>query len=92
MGARLNPVISSAASVTNSESTYHTLTGQAEQIYLCAQVNTYFTFDATGDIVAVTSGCALLSSGQPIILNVNHPTYINALGTSTGFLYIVEFV
>lgn len=92
----LNPVHSSAASITAAATTYHPLSGQAEQILLCTTASAlyfYFTFDSTAALTAPCTASAMFCPGNyPLLINVNHPTYINLLGQGTGYLYITEFV
>ena len=92
----LNPVVSSAAITTNSASTYHTLTGQAEQISLCSECTDedfYFTFDSTADVSSLTSNLQYCPGGYNLLINVNKPAYINLVeGTSSGHIHIIEFV
>lgn len=91
----LNPVHSSAAEIdAGGTSTYHTLTGQAQQIMFVTTGSIPFlvSFDATGDLSAVSTRMQRFSGVNPEIINVNHPTYVNILGEATGYVYIMEFV
>jgi hypothetical protein len=92
----LNPVMSSAAITSGTNSTYHTLSGQAEQILLCSESTDedfYFTFDSSGNVAAATSGLQYCPGAYSLLINVNHPAYINIVeGTSSGTVHITEFV
>ena len=92
----LNPVVSSAAITTGTASTYHTLTGQAAQILFCSESTDedfYFTFDSTADVAALTSSLQYCPGAYSLLINVNHPTYVNLVeGTSSGTIHITEFV
>ena len=92
----LNPVHSSAASITAAGSTYHTLSGQAAQILMCTTVATvyfYFSFDTTGALTAPCTKTAMFCPGNyPLLVPVNHPSFINVIAQGTGYLYITEFV
>jgi len=91
----LNPVHSSAAVLdAGVASSYHTLTGQAQKIMFVTTGSIPFliSFDATGDLAALTTAMQRFSGVSPEIINVNHPTYVNILGEATGYVYIMEFV
>jgi hypothetical protein len=91
----LNPVISSVAVSDGAASTYHPLSGQAQQILLSSTASAnpfYFTFDTTSDIAAVTSGAQFVPGNYAVLMNVNKPAYINVFGAATGYISIMEFV
>ena len=90
----LNPVHSSAGSITNAGSTYHTLSGQAAQILLCTTGPFfYFSFDTTGALTAPCTKTAMFCPGNyPLLVPVNHPVFINVIAEGTGYLSITEFV
>ena len=92
----LNPVISSAAISSGTASTYHPLSGQAQQILFCSESTDedfYFTFDSTANVAAATSGLQYCPGAYSLLINVNHPTYVNIVeGTSSGTIHITEFV
>ena len=91
----LNPVHSNCAVLdAGVASTYHTLSGQAQQIMFVSTGSIPFlvSFDATGDLAAVTTQMQRFSGVNPEIINVNHPEYVNVLGDATGYIYILEFV
>jgi hypothetical protein len=92
----LNPVVSSAAITSGTNSTYHPLNGGANQILLVSESTDedfFFTFDATGNVAALTSSLQYCPGAYSLLINVNHPTYINIVeGTSSGTVHITEFV
>ena len=93
--AHLNPQISSAAHADDAESTYHPLSGHAQQILLVTTAATgdfWFTFDSTGDMLALSTAMCFCPGNYPLLLAVNYPSYINILSSGTSFLvYITEF-
>ena len=89
----LNPIVSSAAVLDGATSTYHPLSGQAQQILMCTTatgVSFAYTFDSTN--FAATSGVAWQPGLDPVIINVNHPDYVVLYSASTGWVHITEFV
>lgn len=91
----LNPVHSSCAVVdAGAASTYHPLSGQANQIMFITtgSIAFYVSFDSTADLAALTTQMQRFSGINPEIINVNHPSYVNILGDATGYIYIMEFV
>jgi len=89
----LNPVMSSCAVLDGATSTYHSLSGQAQQILMVTSatgVSFYYSFNATN--FSNTSGVNFQHGMDPLLIPVNHPTYIVAYSASTGNLYITEFV
>ena len=92
----LNPTHSSAAVTSGTNSTYHTLSGQANQILMCTTStgnHFYFSFDTTAALAAPCTNTAMLSPGNyPLLLNVNHPAFVNIQGATTGYVYITEFI
>lgn len=89
----LNPTHSDAASITNLNTTNHTLSGQANQILLCTTGPFfYFSFDNTSAFTAPCTDNMFCPGNYPLLLNVNHPPQINVLGEATGYLYITEFI
>ena len=88
----LNPTISSAAMTSGTDSTYHYLSGQAQQILMCSNSSDnsfYYNFDTTSITVAQSQR---ITGNTPVILNVNHPTYVSLLGATSGYVYITEFI
>ena len=92
----LNPVMSTVGYTSGTNSTYHPLSGQAEQILFCSESTDedfYFTFDATGNVAALTSTLQYCPGAYSLLINVNHPAYVNLVeGTSSGTVHITEFV
>jgi len=89
----LNPQISSAAEVKAAGSTYHILSGRAQQILLQSDSSgCYFFFDFDTTAITNTSGTQRIAGDTPVIMNVNHPNYISILGGTTGYVYITEFI
>jgi hypothetical protein len=89
----LNPIMSSAAVTSGTNSTYHTLSGQAEQILLCSTSTDnsfYFSFDST-DPTLDTTGAFFCPGEYPLLIPCNHPTYVNILGAASGGVYITEY-
>ena len=90
----LNPVMDDAAILGGTGSTYHTLSGQAQQMLMVTTTTTipfYYTFDSTADFTAA-AGLNYQHGLDPIIIPVNHPTYINVYSSASGWLHITEFV
>ena len=88
----LNPQVSSMAVTSGTDSTYHYLTGQASQILMCSNSSDnyfYYNFDTTG---LDTTASQRITGDTPVILNVNHPTYVSILGAASGYVYITEFI
>ena len=83
--AHLNPVVSSAAKVENAVSTYHPLSGHAEQILLVSSATGtpfWFTFDSTADMAGVgTTAYQFCLGHYPLLINVNYPAYINLISS-----------
>jgi len=91
----LNPYISSAAATSGTDSTYHILSGQAQQILFCSNSSAnpfYYDFDTTSFTSLTASGTQKVAGNTPILINVNHPTYVAILGGTSGFVYITEFI
>ena len=91
----LNPVHSNAAELdAGVASTYHTLTGQAQQIMFVTtgSIAFYANFDLTSAMAGQTTKMQRFSGVNPEIINVNHPAGVNLLGDATGYVYIMEFV
>jgi len=92
----LTPIMSSVAETTGGVSTYHPLSGQAQQILFCSETTDedfFFTFDATGDVSAVTTSMQFCPGAYSLLINVNHPTYVNLVeGSCSGLIHITEFV
>ena len=89
----LNPIMSSVAVMDGATSTYHGLSGQAQQILMVTTatgISFYYSFDSTN--FSNTSGVHFQNGLDPVILPVNHPSYIVAYSASTGWLHITEFV
>lgn len=91
----LNPVHSSAIEVDAlGTSTYHTLSGQAQQLLFVStgSIAFYINFETTSDMAAITTQMQRFSGVNPEIINVNSPAFVNVLGEATGYIYIMEFV
>lgn len=91
----LNPVHSSAIEVDAlGTSTYHTLSGQAQQILFITtgSIGFYVNFDTTSDMAAVSTQMQRFSGVNPELINVNKPAFVNVLGEATGYIYCMEFV
>jgi hypothetical protein len=91
----LNPVISSVAVTDGAASTYHLLSGQAQQMLLSSTSTDnsfYFTFDTTGSLAAITTNTQWTPGHYVILINCNNPAYINIFGVATGYISIMEFV
>lgn len=66
-----------------------TLTGQGNEMYLCAQTaDCYWIADGT----ATSSTSTYLSADSPIVVPCNHPSTISVIGTATGTLYVIDYV
>ena len=89
----LNPTHNKAASITNANTTNHTLSGQANQILLCTTgPYFYYSFDHTSAMTAPCTVEMFCPGNYPLLIPVNHPAQINVLAQGTGYLYITEFV
>ena len=92
--AEYQNAIHDAAQTSGSNSTYHTLSGQANRILLCSTSTGnafFFTFNstyATGN----TTSCQYVPGDYPILISCDHPTYITILGGSSGYVYMTEFI
>jgi hypothetical protein len=89
----LNPIMSSAVVTSGTNSSYHTLSGQAEQILLCSTTTNngyYISFDSTAAALD-TTGAFYCPGDYPLLIPCNHPTYINVLGQAVGGVHITEF-
>ena len=98
--AHLNPQVSSAAQVETDLSTYHPLSGHAEQILLVSSATGtpfWFTFDTTAELVAggiETKDLQFCPGHYPLLLTVNYPSYINLVSSGVAATfngYIMEF-
>ena len=88
----LNPIHSSAAVMDGANSTYHTLSGQAEQLLLTATgITFYVNFESTATLTDST-GMMYCPADEATILSVNAPEFINVFATATGYVYIMEFI
>lgn len=91
----LNQVHSSAIEVdAGGASTYHHLSGQAQQLLFITtgSIGFLINFDTTSDMAAISTQMQRFSGANPEIINVNHPTFVNVLGEATGYIYCMEFV
>jgi hypothetical protein len=89
----LNPVVSSAAVCDGATSTYHTLSGQAQQILMVTTatgISFFYSFDSTN--FSNTSGVQIQNGLDPLIIPVNNPSYVVVYSASTGWVHITEFV
>lgn len=92
-----NVIISSAAQMDGSgNSTYHTLSGQANGIYLCGDSSAYgfhISFNSTATSGA-TTGCAYVPPWTAVVLPVNHPSYVTLIDTAGAAfdVSIMEYV
>ena len=65
------------------------LVGQGSELYLCAKTtHCYFEIGGT----ATASASTYLPKDSPILIPVEHPTSVSAIGTGSGTLYIIEFI
>jgi len=87
--------ISSAAFTSGTNSTYHILSGQAQQILFCSNSSAnyfYYDFDTTSFTSLTASGAQRITGDTPVLLNVDGPTYVALLGATSGYVYITEFI
>ena len=84
--------IHTVAMTSGTNSTYHSLSGQACKLLLCSTSTSnaiYFDLNST----AVTSTSAQYMPGDyPVIINCDGPDYIAVLGQTSGYLHITEFI
>jgi hypothetical protein len=89
----MNAIISSAASISTSDSTEHPLSGQAEEIYLSRDTTAggfYFVFSSVATTNA--TGMAFVQEGNEVIIPAPHPTYMSIVSEAgTGYVHIVEY-
>jgi hypothetical protein len=65
------------------------LAGQGSELYLCATTsNCYFEIGGT----ATSSASTYLPKDSPIIIPIQAPTTIQAIGTGSGTMYVIEFI
>lgn len=89
-------LVSSAASMDGAgNSTYHTLSGQANAVYLCGDSSAdgfHYSFVSTKSSGGTTN-CTFVPPWTPVIVPCNHPAYITLIDTAgtTFFVHIVEF-
>jgi hypothetical protein len=95
--SHLNPQTTDAARVENAVSTYHTLSGKAQQMLMVSSATGlpfWFTFDSTGDMVGLSSVMQFCPGHYPLLINVNYPSYVNIISSGAGStfnVYITEF-
>ncbi len=89
-------LVSSAASMDGAgNSTYHTLSGKANSIYMCSDSSGngfHYSFVSTKSSGETTGG-TYVPPWTPVIVPVNGPTYVTLIDTAgtTFFVHIVEF-